>query len=94
MGKKIEKDYKGALHILFYINRSDQDFSIFLYIFLSFEAALTSEVYYMNFQKDEKAHMISDFRKKKISSAGARTHEMRQKVSLCLIKFSEREKNV
>ena len=35
----------------------------------------------------KKAHLESDFRKKKISSAGARTHEMRQKVSLCLIKF-------
>ena len=46
---------------------------------------------YQNVQK--KAHLVSDFRKK-ISSAGARTHEMRQKVSLCAIKFSEREKNV
>ena len=67
--EKIEKDYKGALHILFYINRSDQDFSIFLYIFLSFEAVLTFEVYYMNFQCiriHEKVHIISDFRKKNL----------------------------
>ena len=42
----------------------------------------------------KKAHLISDFRKKNISSAGARTHEMRQKVSLCLIKFSERDRKV
>ena len=60
--------------ILFYINRSDQDFSIFLYIFLSFEAVLTFEVYYMNFQCiriHEKAHIISDFRKKNLLGWGS-----------------------
>ena len=46
---------------------------------------------YQNVQK--KAHLVSDFRKK-ISSAGARTHEMRQKLSLCMKEFSEREMRV
>ena len=46
---------------------------------------------YQNVQKKPIQYQISE---KKISSAGARTHEMRQKVSLCVIKFSECEKNV
>ena len=42
----------------------------------------------------KKAHLISDFRKKISPRLGLEPTKMRQKVSLCLIEFSERERKI
>ena len=57
----------------------DRDFAHFLYKFLSFEVVLPLEIYYITLEDMKKVHLISDFRKKSISSGGARTHEYETK---------------